>query len=99
VNIVSEVSLKSIGNRLRILREARGIKTQALMAQMLSVETNRYNNWERGAALIGPMEAIKVCTITGGSMDFIFRGEMNSLPASLLDYIASDGSKLAPKKS
>lgn len=91
--------MKSIGYRLRLLREARGIRTQAIMAQMIGVETNRYNNWERGAALIGPMEAVKVCAITGGSMDYIFRGEMSSMPASLVAYIANDASTLARKNS
>lgn len=96
---MSEVNLKSIGYRLRLLREARGIRTQALMAELVGVETNRYNNWERGAALIGPLEAIKVCSITGGSMDYIFRGEMSSLPANIVAYLSSDAASLSRKKA
>ncbi len=91
---MSEVSLKAIGQRLRSLREAKGIQTQAIMAQMIGVETNRYNNWERGAALIGPLEAIKVCAITGGNMDYIFRGEMAALPVNLVTLLTSE---LKPK--
>lgn len=96
---MSEVNLKAIGYRLRLLREARGIKTQAIMAELVGVETNRYNNWERGAALIGPLEAIKVCSITGGSMDYIFRGEMSALPANIVAYLSSDAASLSRTKA
>jgi transcriptional regulator with XRE-family HTH domain len=96
---VSDVSFKAIGYRLRLLREARGVRTQALMAELVGVETNRYNNWERGAALIGPLEAIKVCQITGGSLDYIFRGEMTALPANIVAYLSSDAANLSRQKA
>jgi transcriptional regulator with XRE-family HTH domain len=86
-----------IGARLRALRLAKGIKTQGLMAKMISSDTNRYNNWETGFHLLPVPFAIKICAITGSTLDYIYRGDKSGLPLGLATSI--DDQQSAEKKT
>ena len=80
----SEFSPSAIGRRLRFLRETKGFKHQTLMAKLMVVSQSRYSNWENGIGVIPVEFAIKMCGLTGATLDFIYTGNRSSLPMHLL---------------
>ncbi len=79
----NEFSPSAIGERLRFLRKAKGIKHGITMAKMVGVSQSRYSNWENGIG-VPPVEfAWKICQLTGATLDFIYTGNRSSLPMHL----------------
>lgn len=83
----SEYSPAAIGSRLRFLRETKGFKHQTLMAKLVGVSQSRYSNWENGIGVIPVEFAIKMCGLTGATLDFIYTGNCSSLPMHLLSAV------------
>lgn len=81
----NEFGPKAIGNRLRFLREAKGVEYQTVMAKLVGASQSRYSNWENGIGVIPVEFAVKVCSLTGATLDFIYIGNASSLPM----YLAS----------
>lgn len=79
----NEFSPKAIGNRLRFLREAKGVKHQTVMAKIVGASQSRYSNWENGIGVIPVEFAVKICSLTGATLDFIYIGNVSSLPMHL----------------
>lgn len=79
----NEFSPKAIGNRLRFLREAKGVKHQTVMAKLVGASQSRYSNWENGIGVIPVEFAVKICSLTGATLDFIYVGNLSSLPMNL----------------
>lgn len=71
-----------IGDRLRAFREALEL-SQSDLARAISVRANTYNQWENGKRLIDPLVASRLCDQFGVTMDWIYRGNMSSLPQHL----------------
>jgi transcriptional regulator with XRE-family HTH domain len=82
------MSSQAVGKRLRLLRSAKGIESQDLMAQLLGVGKNRYNNWETGDNNIPVPFAVEVCKITGADLDYIYCGDKAGLPFSLAQALS-----------
>lgn len=80
----SEFSPSAIGARLRFLRETKGMKHQTQMAALVGASQSRYSNWENGIGVIPVEFAIKICGLTGATLDFIYTGNLSSLPMHLL---------------
>lgn len=79
----NEFSPSAIGERLRFLRQAKGVKHGVTMAKMVGVSQSRYSNWENGIG-VPPVEfAIKICQLTGANLDYIYLGNASSLPMHL----------------
>lgn len=79
----NEFSPSAIGERLRFLRKAKGAKHGITMAKMVGVSQSRYSNWENGIG-VPPVEfAIKICQLTGATLDYIYLGNTSSLPMHL----------------
>lgn len=78
-----ETPLQGISRRLRELRETLGY-TQATMAQIAGLNRTTWNNYENGVRRISLDEALKVCSATGVTLDWIYRGEgIGQLPRDL----------------
>ncbi len=72
-----------VSARLKLLREALGVSTQAKMADELGVEFNRYNNVERGKPL-GHELAVLICRrFPGVTLDWLYFGKADGLPLEL----------------
>lgn len=83
VKVTPETPLQGISRRLRELREALG-HTQATMAQIAGINRTTWNNYETGLRRISLDEALKVCSATGATLDWIYRGEgIGQLPRDL----------------
>jgi len=87
----SDHDLQSISRRLELIRRALGI-SQAAMASRVSpsVTPQKWNNYERGRDRIPVETAIRVCVISGANLDYIYRGLMGGLPASLISQIEAE---------
>jgi len=81
---MSKFSSIEVGKRLKGLRLAKGLGNQGNFAQILQVPTNSYNNWERGTIMLPVDIAIKVCGLTGATLDYIYREDFASLPGNLV---------------
>jgi transcriptional regulator with XRE-family HTH domain len=84
---VDPESVPEIGRRLRLTREAMGM-TQAAFCRLIGIDTPQWNNYEKGLRRISPDPALQLCRVTGVSMDWIYRGIPNQLPADLAAKIA-----------
>jgi transcriptional regulator with XRE-family HTH domain len=81
------ISNREIGERLELLRVSKGIPTQRDMAQLLGVDTNRYNNWAIGTSRVPVNYAVMVCVLTGATLDYIYRGEVSGLSINLITLL------------
>lgn len=84
---MSVTSWKSVGRRLKALREAKEIPTQGDMARLIGATFPQYNNWERGAGQLPVPFAMEICRVTGCTLDYIYRGEMSALPTNLITLL------------
>jgi transcriptional regulator with XRE-family HTH domain len=80
-------SLKSVGARLELLRLAMGLENQAL-AGLIGVSPQQWRNYKVGDNVLPPAAAIRLCTVTGATTDFIYRGDRGGLPGYLLEKLA-----------
>lgn len=72
----------AIADRLRATRCALGL-SQAELCQMAEIAPNTYNQWEKGRQGISVVGAIKLCNTFHLSLDWIFRGDISTLPFDL----------------
>jgi transcriptional regulator with XRE-family HTH domain len=83
----NDMSNKAVGRRVEKLRVASGVESQRVMAELLGVDTNRYNNWANGVAAFPVPFAVKLCAITGATLDYVFRGDESGLPIRLITLL------------
>lgn len=69
-----------VGRRLHATRIALGIERQEVMANLMGVQLSTYNNWERGIRMASTDAVVRLLGKTGIGLDWIFAGEMRSLP-------------------
>jgi transcriptional regulator with XRE-family HTH domain len=70
--------IQEIGDRLRLTREAKGL-SQATWCKLVDIETQAWNNYERGRKRISIDQALKVVKFAGVTLDWIYRGEQAGL--------------------
>lgn len=76
-----------IGKRLLILREALG-KTQAQMAKLAGLASaSAWANYELGDRRIGLDHALRLHTLAGVPIAYIYHGSLADMPADLLEKI------------
>jgi DNA-binding XRE family transcriptional regulator len=74
---------KGVGRRLKLLREEFGLNTQK-MADALHVSRARYSHWENGRHLPNDeLAVIRICELTGATLDYIYRGKLETLKGPL----------------
>lgn len=89
---------KEVGKRLEALRHAKGVKSQGEFAETLGVETGTYNHWTTGQRLIPVPVAIRLCQISGATLDYIYRGDVSGLPNRLTTLLPSTDEAGVPGK-
>lgn len=77
-----------IGLRLRAAREAIDDLDQKPAAISVNVAPNTWNQWENGKRPADPFAMARFCNQYGVTMDWIYRGSMVGLPASLRQKVA-----------
>lgn len=84
-------SNEEIAARLKALRAAEGIESQADMAAALQVEFNRYNHAECGRGLSKEI-ALRICQrFSGVTMDWLYFGRPDFLSIRLAKSLAELG--------
>jgi transcriptional regulator with XRE-family HTH domain len=83
---VEPTSVADVADRLRLTRLAMGW-SQAELCRRSGISPQIWNNAETGDNRISVDEAIKLCRITGVSLDWIYRGIRVLLPAVVSDAL------------
>lgn len=90
------ITLMDIGRRIRTLRKALGYDNAAMFAAYIGWSPQQLSNYENGSKRPELTMAIKLCSRTGATLDYIYRGEFAGLPLSLAnsiqDYLAREQS-------
>ncbi|NDL68484.1 helix-turn-helix domain-containing protein [Anaerotalea alkaliphila] len=63
-------------NNLKIIRESNSL-TLTDMAASIGISVQRYNAYEKGLRRLPPDIAIKVSTVYGKTLDYIYANELN----------------------
>lgn len=84
--LTNPASPEEVAKRLRLLRRALG-QTQAFLAGLLGCAPQAWANYEAGDRRISVDLALKLCVLTGVSLDWIYRGNMAMLPTELAEKI------------
>lgn len=71
--------IDAIAERLKLTRRAMGL-TQAAISRMVGIGAQAWNNYERGQKRISIDQALRLCRSTGITLDWIYQGDMRSLP-------------------
>lgn len=81
-------SLAAVKRRLMLLRLALGLK-KSTMARKVGTTPQAWGNWENRTAAhrISIDEAIKVCQATGAKLEWIYRGEEDTMPNAIMAKI------------
>ena len=81
---------QSIGDRLRLIRLAYGVTqgrtrglSQTAICELAGISKQAWNNAETGDNRIGLDNAIRLCRVTGASLDYVYRGLLAGLPHEL----------------
>jgi len=90
---------KSVGDRLKAIRLAKGFTIQAGYARLIGYEPPTYNMWERGNSPFPVEAALRVCTFTGATLDYIYRDDISSLPTSLMTLLSSNSDDDPPRNA
>lgn len=92
----------AIGQRLRATREALGL-TGTEFARGARLLQNAYSQYETGARLLTVSSAMRLCAAYGLTMDWLYRGEISTLPHSLAQKITNlhgnPGPQIRPARS
>jgi len=80
--VSNETSLSMIAARLKWTRQAKGLK-QASWCRLAGIEPQAWNNYELGIRRISLDQALKVCRVTGVTLDWIYRGVAAGVPVEL----------------
>jgi transcriptional regulator with XRE-family HTH domain len=73
-------SLDAIAERLRMTREALGIKKQKEFAERADISPNTYNQWEKGRVYPDLQYVIRLRDEYGLTLDWIYLGDPSGLP-------------------
>jgi|5B_taG_2_1085324.scaffolds.fasta_scaffold322204_1 ribosome-binding protein aMBF1 (putative translation factor) len=77
-----EAFLISVGERLKLAREALGL-TQTALAEKLGIKQNVLSQWESGKQLIDPLIAALLSSKLGITTDYIYVGNETGLPEEI----------------
>ena len=89
----TRISQAQVGERLRLLRLAKGYEEQKEWATRIGVSLSRYNNWECGRQIITLENASRIAELTGSSLDYIYLGDESALSRNLLGLIETHSKK------
>lgn len=81
---------RTVGTRLKEVREAAGYRRARAFAKALGVQENTYTSWERGDRVIHPEVLGRVRELTGVTADYIYYGDPAALSESLAAALGID---------
>src|SRR5690348_13995240 len=86
---IPEYDKRLVGERISLLRQAKGWQQKAL-AEMIGegLTPQKLNNYERGRDLIPVYFAARLATLTGAGFDYIYRGMLGNMPSELAERVA-----------
>lgn len=76
-------SLDAQADRLKRLRLAHKLN-QSKWCKLVEIGVTAWNNYERALRQIPPLQAARICDVTGATTDYIYRGSVTGLTARLL---------------
>jgi len=80
-------SAVEIGKRLKLIREALKM-SQTALCRLAGITPQTWNNAETGDNLLTVPNAVKLCRVTGVTMDWIYRGQVAAaMPTVMLEEI------------
>ncbi len=82
------------GLRLKAARLVLGVDRQDVMANVLGVQPSAYNNWEKGLRLPDVAAMVRLLNRSGVSLDWIFAGELRSMPFDLAAKLQEQAQEL-----
>ena len=82
------------GLRLKAARLVLGVERQDVMANVLGVQPSAYNNWEKGHRLPDVAAMVRLLNRSGVSLDWIFAGELRSMPFELAAKLQEQAAEL-----
>lgn len=86
IDVDSGRDFASIGARLELLREWRGVKQKDMAAQA-GVSPQAWNNWIRGRARPDIEQVWALCRETAVTSDWIYFGDRSGLPARFVKWL------------
>lgn len=91
---------EAVSGRLEDLRLAMGFTKQAEWCRFVGITPQAWNNYESGVNRISLEAAYQVCTRTGVSLDYIYRGIFVGLPYEIVTKLQdiSGGQNPAPRR-
>lgn len=78
-----------VGLRLKAAREAIDDMSQKAICASVNVAQNTWSQWENGTRPADAFAVARFCNHYGATMDWIYRGNMSGLPATLRQKIAA----------
>ena len=82
-------SLVAIGERLRLTRQALGLR-QAALCRRTGIAPNTYNQWEKATIRPSLDQALRLVDEFGLTLDWIYLGATAALPAELAARISAE---------
>jgi transcriptional regulator with XRE-family HTH domain len=79
-------AVEMIAERLRLTRAASGLN-QAAWCRLVGINPQAWNNYEQARNRISLDQALRICSATGVTLDWIYRGIAAGLPISMASEI------------
>ncbi len=79
--------MQAVGERLIKARLALG-KSQAAMARSIGISAQRLSNYETGFRPLDTEVAVAIADKYGVTLDYVYRGDVGTLPVKLAEKIA-----------
>lgn len=79
--------MQDVAVRLRLTREALGL-SQARLCRLTGIAPNTWNNAETGDNMLGLANALRLCQVTGVTLEWIYRGNRFGLPQAIAEELA-----------
>ena len=80
---------KAVGHRLNMLRAYLGYASQSDLAEAWGIDRRNLNVWVNGIAMLPVKWAIKLKEQTGADLDYIYCGDVSSIPLKLAQAMDS----------
>ena len=90
---MNEAHPTQIAPRLKLLRGLRNLK-QTELCELLDIQKNTYNHYERATNRPDVSNALKLCAFYGVTLDYLFSGNMAGLPHDMAVDITRAEAKL-----
>lgn len=92
-------SQKAVGERLELIRAAMDWDNKVI-AEAIKITPQKWNNYKAGINMIPVPTANRLCSVTGATLDFIYRNERSAISSLLAEKLRKvEGSAKAAKRA